>query len=188
MERVERPNSSWSFLKFGEVELKVVWDRQALRIGAEALPDWLRNKKGMIALDPFEDSLCVFRCLAVHRGATKQRNMRKTWELANSFFRGRLCEKITFGHTEVMKHFKQGIAVYVVLDSGHLLLIKTPSITGQNPMVIGVYSDHSFLIIDLSKFDKAYAFGQCDARFTKAANLSRHATHCNDGETQIECP
>ena len=60
--------------------------QQPLRVGVGVLPNWLRYKKGMLALDHYDDELCVFRCIAVHQGARKDRNTRRAHELAESFF------------------------------------------------------------------------------------------------------
>ena len=49
------------------VEVRRIEDpQQPLRVGVGVLPDWLGYKKGMIALDHYDDELCVFRCIAVH--------------------------------------------------------------------------------------------------------------------------
>ena len=45
------------------VEVKAILDQQALRIGAGKLPDWLRHKKSMRALDTFDDELCLVSLL-----------------------------------------------------------------------------------------------------------------------------
>ena len=69
------------------VEVKIIEDLQApLHIGAGRLPDWLRNKKGLLPLDKYADELCIFRCIAVHQEGHRVRNTRKTRELAASFF------------------------------------------------------------------------------------------------------
>ena len=39
---IECPNTKWMFVKFSNIALKVVLDRQAL-LGIGPLPDWLRN-------------------------------------------------------------------------------------------------------------------------------------------------
>ena len=70
------------------VEIKIIEDPQApLHVGAGRLPDWLRNKKGLLALDTYPDDLCILRCLAVHLGAHRQYNERQTRELAAKLFR-----------------------------------------------------------------------------------------------------
>ena len=85
-ERIDRPNTKWVFESTLFVDLKVILDRQPLEIGLGRLPDWIRNKREVISLDTFNDGLCLFRCVAVFLGADKQYNMRRTRELARSFF------------------------------------------------------------------------------------------------------
>jgi len=67
-----------------------VLDRQPL-LGTGPLPDWLRNfARGcagpMVALDTYQDNLCLWRCIAVHRGARPDRSTTAARELAKSFF------------------------------------------------------------------------------------------------------
>ena len=72
---IDRPDMKWSFEGNLMVEMKIIEDLQApLHVGAEPLPDWLRNKKGLLALDTYAVELCIFICLAVHRGAHRQLN------------------------------------------------------------------------------------------------------------------
>ena len=66
------------FEKHLSVQIKIILDQQPLRVGEGCLPNWFPPKKGLIALDNFDDDLSVFRCLAVHHGAHKQHNLRKT--------------------------------------------------------------------------------------------------------------
>ena len=61
-EKIERPDTKWSFVRSVVVVLKVVLDRQPLQIGLDLLPDWLRNKRGVISLDTYNDDKCIFRC------------------------------------------------------------------------------------------------------------------------------
>ena len=45
-------------------------------MGCGPLPDWLRDKRCIYAIDTFDDNLCVWRCLAIYkrhdRGETNQ--------------------------------------------------------------------------------------------------------------------
>ena len=59
-ENINRPNTKFVFEKHLSVQIKVILDRQPLRVGDGPLPNWLRTKKGLIALDVFDDNLCVF--------------------------------------------------------------------------------------------------------------------------------
>ena len=69
-DNTSRPNSKWVFLSHFSLDLKVVLDRQPL-VGTGPLPDWLRNLArgghAMVALDTYQDNLCLWRCIAVHK-------------------------------------------------------------------------------------------------------------------------
>ena len=36
-------------------------------MGCGPLPDWLRNKSCIYSMDTFDDTLCVWRCLAIYK-------------------------------------------------------------------------------------------------------------------------
>ena len=84
--QVKRPNTKWAFERAVSVDLKAVLDRQPLQIGRGCLPDWLRNKRGVVSLDQYQDYLCLFRCLAVHEGSRPDRCARRTRQFVQSFF------------------------------------------------------------------------------------------------------
>ena len=85
---IQRPGTKWVFEKFVSVDPKAVLDRQPLQIGLGRLPAWLRNKHQVVALDNYDDSLCLFRCMAVFAGARPDSNARLTRQLAQSFTLG----------------------------------------------------------------------------------------------------
>jgi len=75
-DKIKRPSTKWEFVSFFNVDVKVVFDREPL-LGTGSLPDWLRNlARGrggpIVALDTYQDNLCLWRCIAVHRGAQKK--------------------------------------------------------------------------------------------------------------------
>ena len=84
-ERLERPDTRSVFDRFMSIQFKIILDNQPLRVGEGRFPEWLRKKKGIFALDVFDDNLCVFRCLVVHRGAHKRINKRQTRQIAEEF-------------------------------------------------------------------------------------------------------
>ena len=71
---------------FGHVQIKIISTGEPL-LGCGPLPDWLRKKRCIYALDGTEDridNLCMWRCLAVHyRGDRKQREKFTTREALN---------------------------------------------------------------------------------------------------------
>jgi len=88
-DKIERPATKWEFVSFFNVDLKVVIDRQPL-LGTGPLPDWLRNLAhggAMAALDTYKDNLCLWRCIAVHRGVRPDRSTKAARGLAKSFFK-----------------------------------------------------------------------------------------------------
>ena len=191
----DRPNTKWSYELTKSVYVKVILDRHPLFLGLGRLPDWLRNKHGVLSLDTYNDNLCLFRCIAVHWGATPRRNMRKTRELEKSFFTQRpdLRNRLTDKHLSLLeKHFKQGIAAYEVHPNGDFILTHVPANYAQVgiPLLnMGLYYGHAFLITDLKQVANTYTCGDCQARFTKACNLARHvANNCSRGQTKINCP
>ena len=140
---VQRPDTKWVFERAVSVDLKTILDRQPLRIGRGRLPDWLRNKREVIALDNYEDYLCLFRCLAVHQGSRPDRCARRTRQLVQSFFAAhpnlRPFLPVNMGNRAVQppiavdklywveKHFQQGIAAYTVTPARDFVLTHTPA-------------------------------------------------------------
>ena len=195
LSNTNRPNTKWLYNFTKAVYVKVILDRHPLFLGLGRLPDWLRNKRGVLSLDTYEDNLCLFRCIAVHWGATPKRNMRKTRELENSFFTQRpdLRNRLTDKHLSLLeKHFKQGIAAYTVQPNNDFLLTHVPANYAQvgRPLLnMGLYAGHAFLITDLKQVAGTYTCGECQARFDRADNLVRHvANNCSRGQTKINCP
>ena len=194
LSNTNRPNTKWSYNFTKAVYVKVILDRHPLFLGLGRLPDWLRNKHGVLSLDTYEDNLCLFRCIAVHQGATPKRNMRKTRELEKSFFTQRpdLRNRLTDKHLSLLeKHFKQGIAAYEVQPNGDFILTHVPANYDQVgiPLLnMGLYYGHAFLITDLKQVANTYTCGECQARFTQSCHLARHvANNCSRGQTKINC-
>ena len=195
LENQRRPNTQWSYEKTEMVYVKVILDRHPLFLGHGCLPDWLRNKRGVLSLDTYRDNRCLFRCIAVHWGAHVRDNMRRTRELEESFFAQRpgLRNRLTDKHLPLLeKHFKQGIAAYTVQPNGDFVLTHLPANydrVGRPVLTMGLYAGHAFLIRDLKQVAGDYTCGVCQARFTNSWNLERHATsRCSGGQTKIICP
>ena len=79
----------WVFVKFFNVEVKVVLDRQPL-LNTGPFPAWLcklGHSHTMVALDTFNDNLCLWRCIAVLRGARPDRSTQAAREIETSCFK-----------------------------------------------------------------------------------------------------
>ena len=194
LENQRRPNTQWSYEKTLMVYVKVILDRHPLFLGRGCLPDWLRNKHGVLSLDTYQDNRCLFRCIAVHWGADVRRNMRKTRELEKSFFTQRpgLRNRLTAKHLPLLeKHFKQSIAAYTVQPNGDFILTHLPANynrAGRPVLTMGLHDGHAFLIRDLKQVTGAYTCGDYQASFTQSCHLIRHARTCSGGQPKINCP
>ena len=147
-----------------------------MQIGFGRLPDWLRNKHEVMSLDTYNDNPCLFRYIAVYRGAHRRFNTRRARDLAQSFRAAYpKLPFITLKEFHLLeKHFKQGIAAYSVTNAGAFVLTHTPSHydTVSHPtMNVGIYEGHAFLILDINKVSNNFTCGECMARFTKSCNL-----------------
>ena len=210
VERIERPDTKWVFDHYYAVDVKVVLDRQPL-MGKGPLPDWLRNRahaargQAMVALDTYRDNLCLWRCIAVYRGARPDRSTKAAQGLAKSFFKLRDTPtdwpKTSLDELEKVEMYLNkgtsfsgwfGIRVYVperVNDKEVVWhLTRNPASKLKNIMTIGIFGEHAFLIKDIAKLANLYACVHCNARFTQATHLQRHADRCAQGKTVIDCP
>ena len=195
LEHRRRSDTKWVYERTKIVYAKVILDRHPLFLGRGCLPDWLRNKRGVLSLDTYNDKRCLFRCIAVHWGAHVKRNIRKTMELERSFFTQRpgLRGRLTSRHLPLLEqHFKQGIVAYTVQPNSDFILTHLPANydrVGRPVLTMGLYAGHAFLIQDLAQVARSYTCGICQARFTKSCHLMRHTTsRCTGGQTKIVCP
>jgi len=195
------------FRGYSDVDVKVVLNRQPL-LGIGPLPDWLRNLahgRSMLALDTYQDNLCLWRCITVHRGARPDRSTTAARGLAKSFFKLRATPndspKTSLDELDrVERHLNQesdvsdwlGIRVYEPeseIDGGVVwYLRRNPPAKLTNILTIGIYKGHAFVIKDISKLAITYACVHCRARFTQACHLQRHTQRCAQGKTGIDCP
>ena len=204
---INGPTTKWVFVSHFNVDVKVVLDRRPL-MGTGPLPDWLRNlargNHAMVALDTYQDNLCLWRCIAVYRGSRPDRSTKVAQGLAKSFFKLRNmptnCSKTSLDELEkVEMHLNKGTAfsnwvgirAYIPERVGTEVvwhLTRNPATQLKNIMTIGIFGEHAFLIKDITKLAKTYACVHCNARFTKVCNLQRHEERCAQGKTVIDCP
>ena len=55
---------------FKHVQIRLVISNEPL-MGCGPLPNWLRNKRCIYAIDIFDDYLCVWRCLAIYKSLAR---------------------------------------------------------------------------------------------------------------------
>ena len=127
---INRPDTKWVFVNHFNVDVKVVLDRQPL-LGTGPLPNWLRDfargRAGpMVALDTYQDNLCFWRCIAVHRGVRPDRSTTAARELAKSFFKLIVtpndCRKTSLDELDqVERHLNQKLRATFMPDDVKML-------------------------------------------------------------------
>ena len=207
-DKIKRPSTKWVFVSFINVDVKVVLDRQQPLLGTDPLPDWLRNLahgRSMVALDTYQDNLCLCRCIAVHRGARFDRSTTAARGLAKGFFKLKTvptnCSKTSLDELDkVERHLNQGAAfsdwlgirVYEPerVEDAEVVWRLRRNLPAQlkNILTIGIFEGHAFVIKDIARLAKTYACVHCRARFKQAWNLQRHSQRCAQGKTIIDCP
>ena len=110
-DNIEHPNTKWVFVKFLNIQVKVVLDKQ-LMLATGASSDWLRNLahgRQMVALDTFDDNLCLWCCIAMYQGARPDRSTQTARELTQSFLKQKNIPKTSLDELDkVQTNLNQG--------------------------------------------------------------------------------
>ena len=71
-------------------------------MGCRPLPDWLKGKSCIYAMDTFHDNLCVWRCLAIYKrlacgekNRVQERNCNAALDLAREYYGDKNLKKGT---------------------------------------------------------------------------------------------
>ena len=172
------------------VQLKEKVSQMPLVLVEGKLPAWLRNSKGMFALYSSDYNLCVFRCLAVYRGAHKQCNTRQARELARELYavKGETePQAMSLSELEEFeRYFQLEVALYVVNDEGEWSLYKIPSFEQEEVMRLRVCGNHAFLIPNIELLTRGFTCATCRDQFSDAAHLSRNVKTCQRDVTKID--
>ena len=205
----ETENTKWipKIERFAFVELKVILDRQPL-VETGPLPDWLRNLargKNIVTLDTYRDNLCLWRCIAVHKGSRPDRSTKEAQELAKGFYKLKkkptewpktsldMLEKVEkYMNKDVDFADWLGVMVYEPerIEDEKVVWYqrRRPPAKLKNILTIGVYEGHAFVIKNIAKLAKIYECGDCKGRFTREYHLKTHKETCSKGKTQKICP
>ena len=91
-------------------------------MGCGRLPDWLRGKCCIYAIDKFDDNLCVWRCLAIYKRKDIQRGTefitRTALNLAREYYGDKNLKKRDVRPTElvdfqgIVRHHHVNIMLY----------------------------------------------------------------------------
>ena len=185
------PNTRFSFIKSTNVTFYLT-HLYGVPIGSSLiLPTYLMRNKGLYTLvnakrsgEKYEDNLCLFRCVALHNGATLQAIERPTKNYFEQYcvhigINSREFNGVTIADLEqVSKLFGIGINVYELCEQGlSKLLFRT--VKRENIMYLNLHRNHFSFIKDLQKFSSSYCCAKCKKIFTRHWNLKQHLSSCD---------
>ena len=191
---------------FKHVQIKLIVSNEPL-MGCGLLPEWLRKKRCINALDTFDDNPCVWRCLAlcsrkdVKRGA--ERSTKEALNLAREFYSDNKLKRKDVRVTKLVdfegiaKHLNVNIMLYESKkesgeDAGkiwRLVYGKTQYKDTLPTINMGLFKEHCFYMNKIDVFCQNWECKGCKQIFKKSCNLTRHLKEdrCTGGKTKIIC-
>lgn len=185
---LKRPSTKWLFVVFFNVDFKVVLDRQPL-LGTGPLQDWLRNlahTRSMMALDTFNDNLCLWRCISVHQGSFPHRSKEAARQLAIRFLKlvslvPENLPKTSLELENVEKHLNRKRPFLNLIGSGF-------EYSSQSALKChGTSHPPAKLTKTLKSWQNFMNANTATTRFTQAGSLQHHSIFCSKRETFIGC-
>ncbi|CAB4000813.1 Zinc finger and SCAN domain-containing 22, partial [Paramuricea clavata] len=193
--RQQRPNSKWIVMDFTNATFYVTKLRDHPIGQSVRLPKYVLGNPAIVSLDcdkntglPYEDKLCFFRCLALHRGCHSKNLERDTQHFYEQYddsddFDGVTLEELP----ELEKLFELNIYVYRLTElhdeddattSFVAQLIQRSHRRYANSMYLNLYGSHFSYIKNLAMYSKSYCCCKCDKMWKTARALNRHERTC----------
>ena len=174
------------------------------------MPDWLRKKRCIYAIDTFDDDLCVWRCHAIYkrhvRGEENQvekRNWKVALNLAREYYGDNTLKQKDVKPTKpvcfegIAKHRSVNIMLFEPKedrgeDAGFIRRLVYGKIQYKSdlPTVnMGLFGGHCFYIKKMDVLCKRWECKGCKQIFTRNENLTRRLKEkrCTWGKTKIIC-
>ncbi|KAJ8017821.1 Krueppel-related zinc finger protein 1 [Holothuria leucospilota] len=208
--RLARPNSRWVVETVTNAIFYVFKLRDHPIGGATRLPEFITNNKAVVSLEKdrnnnhrYEDNLCLFRCLALHKGAKVKAVEKKAMKLYRQMysvkpkhFAGVPLSKLH----DVETLFKLNIVVYEMVQiseesdkskqveksSNHpklsseltVRLIRRSLERYDDTMYLNLCGDHFSYIQDINMYSKSYQCKKCQKLGSDRRNLLKHEAAC----------
>ena len=203
---IDTPGSYEGKVLFMDVQVKFISSREPL-LGCGPLPDWLRKKWCIYAVDSKEertDNLCVWRCLAIYTRVNKTRGTefltKEAKKLAREYYENDKLKRQEVRATKLVdfkkiaKKLNINIRVYEAKSNSRkapwgLVYGKNQYKKGLNTINLGMFEGHCFYIKDMDVFSQRWECIACKQLFTQSNNLNTHLTNgsCLGGKPRIIC-
>ena len=170
-------------LVFKHVQIRLVASNEPL-MGCGPLPDWLRKKHCVYALDTLDYNLCVWRCLAIYkrhaRGETNQVSKRN---LAREYYGDNKLKRKDVRPTNIMLYEPKKNARPV----WQLVYGKIQHKSDLPIISMRLLKDHCFYIKKIDVLCGRWEYKGCRQIFTRNEDLTVHLKEekCTGGEKII---
>jgi hypothetical protein len=193
--RQQRPNSKWIVMDFTNATFYVTKLRDHPIGRSVRLPKYVLENPAIVSLDsskktglPYEDKLCLFRCLALHRGCHPHNLGRDTQHFYEQYdddddFDGVTLEELP----ELEKLFELNIYIYRLgncydedNDKTDIVaqLVQRSHRSYANFMYLNLYGSHFSYFKNLAMYSKSYCCSKCDKMWKTAKALNKHEKTC----------
>ncbi|MCG8047556.1 MAG: hypothetical protein N0E48_18330, partial [Candidatus Thiodiazotropha endolucinida] len=184
----QRPDTKWIPVLVTNVHF-VVYET-FYPLGQGDLPVYLVEKKSLHALvkntensKPYEDNLCAFRCLALHRGY----DIKSLEGPAKGYFRQWSGEPIDDFPGLSFEDFPQfetkfdvNLEVYSLQEDGFARSIYKSRGQHESTMYVNLYENHLSYIRKFSQFAQKFQCKMCERHFKQAGDFHRHQKSCSN--------
>jgi hypothetical protein len=185
--RQQRPDTKWMvyIVSNMSVYINAVADHP---IGSPViLPDYIRKNKAILGLitenrsqKPYDDKLCLFRCIALALGYTERNFKKMVDRLVSQYPKGK--DGVTLGElSKLEKLFKVQINVWKLDEDGTTELVQRSASNHDIICNVNLYQDHFSYITNLGKYCKSYHCSTCDKLWKDAGMYHRHQATCSIG-------
>ncbi|BFZ13860.1 hypothetical protein BsWGS_16899 [Bradybaena similaris] len=163
----------------------------------EEIPPSIRNNQNIYILQrdannpkDYDDNKCVFRCLALHKGAALSalnmptRELWRQWCTHHHIPEKTLCPGITLVELPVLENlFKIKIDVFEYREKDQALApkVRSGNTVYEDTMYVLHFKDHFMYISDINAAGHAFCCAKCSKLFGLHRDLTRHEKTCNGG-------
>ena len=197
----QRPNSDWVCEHVTNVTffLNKILQHPIGCVGID-LPDYVKNNKAVVGLEKdhyrtrtYNDNLCLFRCLALHKGcdvhrleATVATLYAEYTDTAVNDFVGVTLDELD----EVETTFKTNVVVYKLEEIGDgkttSELVRRSTDQYPDTMYVNIFETHFSYIKDINMYSRSWRCRNCEQALWKSSwELYRHERTCEAGVNRI---
>ena len=163
------------------------------------LPEFLNKRRGLRFLvsnpqtrEVFNDNLCLFRCLAVHRNVQNiERSVEiysHQWcqfkQIANDLFGGVSLDDLP----ELEKFFQINMYIFHLDEDIKATTLYASADTYQDTLYMNAWDRHLMLVTNLRVFCKKFVCDKCIYMCNRLKNLKRHVNTCTGSITKLQFP